>query len=116
MSELRAITKALRSLHNRLTGVTDCLAVLTRNSEQEADWRHEQRNEAQRREGEKSETLRSLKQVEEFQGALWKYLAELDVRLSQLADTRHDDVKEIKTRLRRLESDQPPEPEEVTQT
>ncbi len=115
MSELRALTAALRTFAARIASVEDCLVVLLRNSEQEADWRHEQRNKVHADGQQREEILRSLKQVEEFQGALWKYLGKLDERQEAADKTRHDDIKEVKDRLHALESDQPPEPEEVTQ-
>lgn len=106
MSELRDLTAALRSVAARQTGIEECLLVLLRNSEQERDWRHEQRGIAQRRQGEWEERERSFKQVEEFQGALWKYLGKLDERLEALAAVRHDDVRALSERVQALE---PPE-------
>lgn len=110
MSDLRAITAALRAFATRLTSIEECLVVVLRNSEQESDWRHEQRNMAHADGLRQAEQLRALKQVEEFQGALWKYLAGLDERLEALSRTRFDDVRELKARVRALEED------EVTQT
>ncbi len=110
MSELRDLTAALRALGTRMTSIEDCLLVVLRNSEQESDWRHEQRNAAQRHLSESEERDRSLRQIEEFQGALWKYLGTLDERLESLSVARHDDVKALSERVRKLEPD-----EEVTQ-
>ena len=110
MSELRDLTGALRAFGNRLTAIEECLLTLVRNSEQEADWRHEQRGLAQRQELARATQERSLKQVEEFQAALWGYLGKLDERLENLAVARHDDVKALSERVRALEPE-----EEVTQ-
>lgn len=110
MSELRDLTAALRSLGARMTSIEDCLLVVLRNSEQESDWRHEQRGLAHRHQLERDETKRALTQVEEFQGALWKYLGKLDERLENLSVARHDDVKALSERVRKLEPE-----EEVTQ-
>lgn len=109
MSELRDLTSALRAIGTRMTSIEDCLLIVLRNSEQQADWRHEQRNAAQRDELKREEQARSLKQVEEFQGALWGYLARLDERLANLAIARHDDVKALSERVQALEPE-----EEVT--
>jgi hypothetical protein len=111
MSELRDLTSALRSMASRMTSIEDCLLIVVRNSEQEADWRHDQRGIEQRRELEASERGRALAQIQEFQGALWKYLAALDERLEALSVARHDDVKALNERVRKLEP-----ADEVTQT
>lgn len=103
MSELRDLTAALRSLANGQALIQDCLLVVLRNSEQESDWRHEQRGIAQRETLEAEERDRALKQVEEFQGALWKYLGKLDERLEALAVARHDDVRALSERMQVLE-------------
>lgn len=103
MSELRDLTGALRALGTRMSSIEDCLLIVLRNSEQESQWRHEQRNAAQRELLQQSTRDRAIKQIEEFQGALWKYLAQLDERLSALAVTRVDDVKALSRRVRGLE-------------
>ncbi len=110
MSELRDLTAALRAQYQRLSAIEECLTIVLRNSQQEAEWRHQQRNDASVRELEREEQRRSFKQLEEFQGALWKYLGKLDERLEALAKTRHDDVKSLSERVRKLEPE-----EEVTQ-
>ncbi len=103
MSELRDLTNALRAFDRRLASVEECLLVIVRNSEQQAEWRHQQRNEAQRETYEREGRKRSIAQIEEFQGALWKYLAALDERLAALAATRHEDVVTLGKRVRKLE-------------
>lgn len=90
MSELRDLTGALRSFDTRLRSIEECLLIVVRNSEQEASTQ------------ESSE--RALKQVQEFQGSLWKYLANLDEKLAALAVTRVDDVKALNRRVGRLEA------------
>jgi hypothetical protein len=104
VSELRDLTAALRAFDKRITSVEECLLVLVRNSEQESEWRHEQRNAAQREILQQEARGRAIKQVEEFQGALWKYLGQLDERLSALALTRVDDVRALSQRVRDLEA------------
>lgn len=110
MSELRDLTAALRALGTRLTSIEECMVIVLRNSEQEADWRHQQRNEAHVAGQQREEMTRSLKQVEEFQGALWKYLGKLDERLELAEQTRHDDVRSLSDRVRKLEPE-----DEITQ-
>lgn len=111
MSDLRHLTAAFRSFAARMAAIEDCLVIVLRNSEQESDWRHEQRNIEQIRKGDLEELVRATKQSQEFQGALWKYLAKLDERLEALASTRHEDVKKLSQRVRKLEAGD----EEVTQ-
>lgn len=124
MSELRDLTSALASFSGSMSAIEECLVVLLRNSAQESDWRHQQQNLAQQeafREGLRDKAFdqleKGLKQLGEFQGALWKYLGDLDERQTQLANTRHEDVKELKARVHKLEgkfpSDRPED--EVTQ-
>lgn len=108
MSELRDLTAALRAQSARMTDTQECLLIVLRNSEQEAAWRHEQRNADPRLA--LDELVKSLKQLEEFQGALWKYLGRLDERIESLAVVRQDDVKALSDRVRKLEPD-----EEITQ-
>lgn len=103
MSELRDLAAALRAFDKRLTSVEDCLLVLVRNSEQQAEWRHAQRNAAQVERGEREARQRSLAQLQEFQGALWNYLGKLDEKLEALSKTRHDDVTELKRRMHSIE-------------
>lgn len=110
MSELRDLTSALRAQSARLTAIEECLTIVLRNSQQEAEWRHQQRNDAHTQVLEREEQRRQFKQLEEFQGALWKYLGKLDERQELLAKTRHDDVKTLSERVRKLEPD-----EEITQ-
>lgn len=95
MSELRDLTAALRAFDKRIVGVEECLVVLVRNSEQEADWRHEQRNLAQRHQLEGEERDRALKQVQEACGAISHKMVELVERLDNYAATRQADVRRI---------------------
>lgn len=89
MSELRDHTAALRSFDKRLTSIEECMLVVVRNSEQEA--------------AAAGDLVRALKQVQEFQGSLWKYLANLDEKLAALAVTRVDDVKALNRRVGAIE-------------
>ena len=104
MSELRDLTAALRAQSARMTDTQECLLVVLRNSEQEAVWRHEQRNANPRLA--LDELVKSLKQLENFQEALWKYLGKLDDRQENIEKTRHADISEVKARLRALEKDE----------
>lgn len=108
MSELRDLTAALRAFDKRITSVEDCLLVLVRNSEQETEWRHEQRGIAQRHQLEGEERDRALKQVQEACGAISHKLAEVVERLDNQASTRLSDVKELRDRVRDIELKRPP--------
>lgn len=111
MSELRALTKALRSLDSRITGIEDCLVVVLRNSEQEADWRHEQRNAAHAYGLEREDQVRAMKQVQDACGAISNRLLHLVERIESLAANQWASDKELRKRLRDLESG-----DEVTKT
>lgn len=124
MSDLRDLTSALASFSGSMTSIEECLVVLLRNSEQESDWRHQQQNDAQQevfRESIRKDAFeqmeKAIKQLGEFQGALWAYLGELDGQQKQQAKTRHEDVSELKQRLHKLETRVPSDPpdDEVTQ-
>ena len=117
MSELRDVATAMRATSKRLDTFAEAMTILLRDSGQQAEWRHQQRNEVAIREGLQEAQLdqldsfqRALKQMETFSASLWKYLGKLDERLELLATTRHEDVSELKRRLRALE----PTEEEVT--
>jgi hypothetical protein len=110
MSELRDLTAALRAQSKRLDSFGDALVLLLRDSGQQSEWRHEQRNAEQMRQLEQKdlhdslETLqKSITQVGNFQSALWEYLGKLDERLETLAQVRHDDVRALSDRVRALE-------------
>jgi hypothetical protein len=109
MSELRDLTGAFRAFDKRLTSVEELLLVIVRNSEQESEWRHEQRNRAQITDSERAETERlsalAIKQVQEACGGISHKLAEVVERLDNQASTRLSDVKELRDRVRQLELD-----------
>lgn len=111
MSELRDLTSALRAIDNRVTGVENCLIVLLRDSQQQAEWRHQQRNRAAIDEGLRGEQERAMLQVQEACGAISHKLAEVVDRLDNQAEVRLSDVKELRARVRNLESG-----EEVTKS
>ncbi len=104
MSELRDLTAALRALDNRITGVEDCLLVLTRDSQQQAEWRHEQKNRAMTSDMSQNEQERAMLQVQEACGAISHKLAEVVERLDNQVSTRQSDVKGLSSRVRELES------------
>lgn len=113
MSELRDLTAALRAQSRRLDSFGESLILLLRDSAQQSEWRHQQRNDEHMRKAERKELLdtleamqKGLKQVEMFQSALWTYLGKLDERQELLAKTRHEDIREVKLRLRALEDDE----------
>jgi len=114
MSELRDLTAALRSIADRQTGIEECLLIVLRNSEQESDWRHEQRSIEQRRQLEGEERDRAMKQVQEACGSISHKLAEVVERLDNQASTRLSDVRGLSERVGKLERAR--DDDEVTQT
>jgi flagellar motility protein MotE (MotC chaperone) len=104
MSELRDLTNALRAFDNRIRGIEDCMIIVLRNSVQEADWRHEQRNNAQIYVSRADEQERAIKQIQEACGAISHKLAEVKDQLDNQADTRRSDVRGLSARLQKLES------------
>ncbi len=105
MSEFRDLTVALRSLSDRMTSIEDCMLVLVRNSEQEKDWRHEQRNLVQVQRGEAEERELALKQIQDWMGPINDSLSELVERFDNFVATRFADVKSLNERLRKLEDE-----------
>ena len=116
MSELRDLTAAMRSFDKRLTSVEACLITITRNSNQEAEWRHNQKNRALINDGVQLENERAMAQVQEACGAISHKLAEVVERLDNLGATRLSDVKELRERTRQLELRMPLPNDEVTKT
>jgi len=114
MSEFRDLTVALRSLSDRMTTIEDCMLVLVRNSEQEKDWRHEQRNIAMVTKGEAEERELALKQIQEWMGPVNDNLNELVERFDNFVATRFTDVKSLNDRVRDLEQEVGVSQEEVT--
>lgn len=110
MSELRDLTAALRTFDKRLTSIEDCLVVLLRDSQQQSEWRHFQKNEAMITSGEKEEQRIAMLQLQEACGALSHKLFEFNDRLDVYSKLRQDDLRSLNTRVRLLESDK----EEVT--
>jgi hypothetical protein len=104
MSELRDLTNALRAIDKRLSGVERCLLVVIRNSEQQAEWRHEQRNRAQIEDGLQSARERAIQQVQSACGAISHKLAEVVERLDNQAATYLANEREIRNRVRQLET------------
>lgn len=96
MSEFRDLTMALRSLSNRLTAVEDCMIVLVRNSEQEREWRHEQRNRTMIDDLREAEKEAALKQIQDFMGLL-------NDRFENFVATRFEDIKGLNSRVREIE-------------
>lgn len=109
MSELRDIAEALRSFGNRLTSVEDCLVILVRDSQQQSEWRHDQKGRAMSEDLLQEEREKALKQVQITCGSISHRLAEVVERLDNQAATRLSDVKELRLRVRALEH-----PDEVT--
>src|SRR4051812_10342492 len=99
MSELRDLTAALRALDGRVTGVENCLLVLLRDSQQQSEWRHDQRNRAMIEDGKRADNERAMLQVQEACGAVSHRLFEFAERLDNYAQTRLDDVRNLNTRL-----------------
>lgn len=107
MSELRDLTNALRTFDKRIMKVEECLVILVRNSKQESEWRHEQKNRAQVDEGLRLQSEIAMKQVQNVCGAISDRLAEVVERLDNQAATRLSDVKELRERVRDLELKRP---------
>ena len=110
MSELRDLTAGMRAIASSQSMMQECLLVLLRNSEQQADWRHEQRNTAQKELGFREAQESGLKQVQEWMGDFSRKLGEVVERLDNYGATRQDDAR----RIGKLENSAAPE-EEKTQ-
>jgi hypothetical protein len=104
MSEFRDLTVALRTLSDRLTTIEDCMLVLVRNSEQEKDWRHEQRNIAMIQKGESEEREQALLQIQQWMGPVNDNLNGLIERFDNFVATRYADIKGLNERVRDLET------------
>ncbi len=96
MSELRDLTAAMTAFSQRMSSIEDCLISLMRDSQQQSEWRHQQKNMAVADNGR--------------WGELAKQVADIHDELKALSTIRFEDVRELKKRVRDLES-----PEEVTQ-
>jgi len=105
MSEFRDLTLALRTFDKRITGIEECLLVLTRDSQQQAEWRHVQKNRAMTSDYMQAEQERAMQQVQEACGAISHRLAEVVERLENQAITRREDVKRLNARIGALEPD-----------
>lgn len=105
MGELRDLAAALRAFDKRMTTAEECLLLLVRNSEQEAQWRHEQRGIEQRRQLEGEEQERAMLQVQRELGTVNRALLEISDRLDNYAATRQADVH----RIHKLEQERPGE-------
>ena len=114
MSELRDLTVALRAFDRRIAGVEDCLVILSRESRQQTEWRHQQKNNAQVSEGLRLQAERAMLQIQEACGAISHKVAELVERLDNQASTRLSDVKELRERTRQIELRLPAPSDEIT--
>lgn len=103
MSELRDLTRALRIFDSRLTGIENCLVVLMRDSQQQAEWRHDEKNRAMVFDGLMEERDLAVQQVQTSQGLIHDRLSELVERIDALSTTRLNDVKVLSQRVRELE-------------
>lgn len=103
MSELRDLTQALRSFDKRLASIEDCLVVLVRDSQQQADWRHEQKNRKTVEMALEEERDRTMQQVQKACGALNYELTGINERLDAHSRTRLEDVKSLNARVGKLE-------------
>ena len=116
MSELRDLTSALRSIDKRLASHEECLVILVRNSAQQAQWRHDQKNRAVIEDGIRLESERAMLQVQETCGAIAHKLVEVFERLENQSSTRLSDVKGLRERVSQIELQLPNLQEEVTKT
>ena len=90
MSEFRDLTLALRSIHDSMTSIEECLVLLVRDSSQQSEWRHDQRNSATVTEGRWIETKESLKGIRQ--------------EITSIRETHFDAVKELRGRVRDIET------------
>lgn len=103
MSELRDLTQALRIFDRRLTGIEDCLVVLMRDSQQQAEWRHTEKNRAMLFDGLMEERDLAMQEVQRSLGVVHDRLSGISDQVVALSTTRLNDVKVLSQRLRTLE-------------
>ena len=103
MSELRDLTVALRAFDKRMIGIEECLLLLVRDSQQQSEWRHDQKNQVMLDKGLHEEQEIAMKQVQEACGAVSHKLFEFSDRLDNYARTRLDDVKGLNARIGMIE-------------
>jgi hypothetical protein len=109
MSELKDVTSALRAIHNETILVQDCLLILVRDSQQQAEWRHAQKNRAMVEDLERDQREGAILQIQTWCGDFSRKLGELVERLDGQAQTRRDDVRALSGRLGQLEARLPDE-------
>jgi hypothetical protein len=103
MSDLRDIVNTLRTFDKRFTSIEQCLVILVRDSTQQSEWRHEQRNRSSIEDGIRQESELAMKQAQETLGILSHRLDAIVERLDNAASIRLSDVKELRDRTRQLE-------------
>ncbi len=101
MSLERDIAHAFTTLGARLTSIETCLVQLSRDSAQQSDWRHEQRNYEQAAQLFRDETVKSIRQVQVWMGSFSDKMTELVEALRVVRAVRHDDVRRINALERR---------------
>lgn len=111
MSELRDLTIVLRAFDKRLSGAEDILLVLLRDSKQQSEWRHEQRNRAMVEDGLREGQEQAMLQVQQECASINTQLGELVAQLDSYSRLRQEDVRRLNIRIGQLEN-----PEEVTKS
>lgn len=110
MSELRDLTQALRSFDKRLVSIENCLVSLVRDSQQQAEWRHEQKNRATVAIELEKERDRTMLQVQGACALINRELSGINERLDAHARTRLDDVSTLHRRISALEGEEVTKP------
>lgn len=111
MSELRDLTIVLRTFDKRLSSAEDILLILLRDSRQQSDWRHEQRNRAMVEDGYREGQENAMLQVQQECASINTRIGELVAQLDSYSKLRQEDVRRLNIRIGQLES-----PEEVTKS
>jgi hypothetical protein len=101
MSLERDIAHAFTTLGDRLTSIETCLVQLSRDSAQQSDWRHEQRNHEQAAKLFREETSKNIRQIQIWMGSFSDKLTELVEALRVVRAVRHEDVRRINALERR---------------
>jgi hypothetical protein len=114
MSELRDLTTALRAISRQIISLENCMLTLVRDSQQQSEWRHEQKNRASVAIALEEERDQTMQQVQKACGALYHELSGINQRLDAHAETRLEDVRALHLRVSELEKKTRSEADEET--
>jgi len=103
VSEFRDLTLAMRAMHDSMTSIEHCLAILVRDSAQQTKWRHDQKNLSVIDTGRWEAQERATSEVQTAVSSLMKTSFEIREEMRTLRDTQFDGAKELRGRVRRLE-------------